>query len=191
MKARIATVLQVVELIAMAALGVSFLVPSLEPARGILLGVLAVSVLGSGWYVLLYMRPRLKNATNYLASIDNRLLAPLGRALSELAIGDLTVRAARGEVERSTNGSAKEDPLGVFAAARRFEKSLLRMHDDFSMVTATPIQRLCYVGSNSYLEGRTAGAEVVKRMPDARSIVAAVPSTSFANFALRGQRARP
>jgi methyl-accepting chemotaxis protein/ABC-type sugar transport system substrate-binding protein len=179
------TLLQLLQLILLALLGASFLVSALEPARPIVVIVLVVSVLVSAWHTLFYLRPRLRNATNYLASIDQRLLAPLRHALSELAIGDLTVRAKREDVDVAEEEARKPDPLGVHAAARRFEGSLRQMHEDFSMITATPIERLCYVGSNSYLEGCTAGLEVVKRLPQAGIIIAAVPSTRFANFVLR------
>ena len=158
---------------------------SLLMGKWLVLGAMVGSIiiaLGSAWLV----RQTVSNSQVNMVTMGQNLAtncANLSIALADLAQGNLA--------SHLTTGFQWEDPpamdesgqlAGVFKA---IAASIKEATEEFNAVTDEPCQRLCYVGADSYLEGRACG-EVMGQAIAGQGQVAIVTGS----FAVTGLEAR-
>ena len=102
-----------------------------------------------------------------------KLAKQLGHGLSAFASGDLRFHLRKPEFTAETPDAA--------ALAKRLLSSL----DDFNSITNIPLKRVCFVGANSYQEGRVAGEHIGAMLGGKGSVAYFIPSFSQVNHVLR------
>jgi methyl-accepting chemotaxis protein len=169
-----------------AALGGSLSGGTERPTALITAGLLAglAALLALAGYFLLYLRRRAKKLAHDVFAFIETDLVSLHASIMELSRGNLSVRSSAAdslqaappaETDKGTDG-------------RRVPHDLLQtLHDDFrkigghvnesiqefNLVTDFPCLRICYVGADSFLEGRKSGT-VMGRLLGGRGKVAVI-----------------
>lgn len=107
----------------------------------------------------------------------------LAQAMTELAQGNLTAHLA---VQSQPSDPARHAGIREFVeAVNSVVESLQDTAREFNTVTEAPCHRLCYVGADSFLEGRACGEAMAKSI-DGRGQVAIVTS----NYSAAGPEQR-
>lgn len=102
-----------------------------------------------------------------------KLAKQLGHGLSAFSSGDIRFHLRKPTAKPVT-------PEASALAAR-----LLASLEDFNMITNIPLKRICFVGANSYQEGRTAGMHIAEILGGKGKIAYFIPFRSQVNHVLR------
>ncbi len=144
----------------LAALG-TFLIPSLQPFRAVaapLLTAAGLLLALSAWIAYSASVVRTKRGLIDSGRKAKELLSGLSAGISKLGTGDLAARVAL------TDGNEPVEARGELAELAGLIQELTQTAresaDDFNGITEEPCARLCYVGSDSYAEGKASGEEL-------------------------------
>ncbi|RPJ62371.1 MAG: hypothetical protein EHM23_03585 [Acidobacteria bacterium] len=115
----------------------------------------------------------------HVAEVD---CAALRRAVSDLACGNFSARL---HIEpRVLDPAAYPDARQWVEVMNSISLALAAAATEFSTITETPCQRLCYVGADSFLEGEMCG-EAMGQAVGGRGKVAVVTSAGIVSLELR------
>lgn len=106
-------------------------------------------------------------------TVLTKIAKQLGHGLSAFASGDLRFRLK------------KPEATAVTKKASELEKRLLLSLEDFNSITNVPLQRVCFVGANSYHEGTVAGTHIGEILGGTGKVGYMIPSYTQVNHALR------
>jgi len=119
------------------------------------LGGSLVVVIGWGWLLRQTVIKPLQQLTQVGQHLTTTDCAALSSALTELARGDLTTTLAI--QARPVQLAASPEMRQLIEIFNGVIGSIQDSAREFNVVTEEPCQRLCYVGADSYLEGRACG----------------------------------
>jgi methyl-accepting chemotaxis protein len=161
--------------------------------------LIAARLLGPGWITALSAAGAIlaavlfllwqgweKPADNWVRAarvISRRDIRPLVAAVGEISQGNLSVRLdARAEPLRLSGAGG----LSAFnAALNDIAEGVRSATIEFNKLTDVPCRRLCYVGADSFLEGRLAGEIMADLIPEKGQVVVSTALLNHAGLELR------
>lgn len=150
-------------------------------AWGGLLGSLLIA-LGLGWLVRQTLKKPLADLTAVCRTLATDCEA-LSKALGELARGNLTAHVTVQSQPIDLSVPTEASPLvEVFNTT---VANIRAAAGEFNEVTYEPLQRLCYVGADSYLEGRISGEAMGQALGGGGQVVLTLAFFELAPLALR------
>jgi methyl-accepting chemotaxis protein len=149
-------------------------IQGLPTAARLIFGLAAALGAGLSVCLALYVAARLPAQSRVVQAAQERLLAEevkrLGDSLAEFSTGNIGAR-----IELPRGSDSPEFQLGALAPVAsghaRIRSALLECVDDFNTITFEPCDRVCYVGTDNYLEGERCG-ELLGGMLSGRGEVA-------------------
>ncbi len=140
------------------------------------LAILFLLLTGASIMSLVFMMREMKWAgglTADLRDVLEILSRRLVRAISSFAAGDMRFVISR------------LPPPAETAEAAAVAEHLLSGVNDFNTLTNIPPKRLCFVGANSYAEGRVAGQNIARILDGKGTVVCFIPDFTQTNHVLR------
>ena len=105
-------------------------------------------------------------------------------AMAELSRGNLTAKV-KIESEKAANTGSIEELSGIAEIFASTVNGIKKAAEEFNDVTHEPLHRLCYVGADSYLEGKACGEALAEALGGTGKVVIIVGSFNAIGHHLR------
>jgi methyl-accepting chemotaxis protein/ABC-type sugar transport system substrate-binding protein len=153
---------------------------------GLVLGCLDVSVFCAGLTILFLHRDKLQPSEEFFRKgreLYRKDLPALTTAIGEVAQGNLSVRV-ESEIKpiHEGDGSGNSELFKIF---NNIAFSVQNAVHEFNQLTEEPCNRLCYVGTDSFLEGRLCGETMAQAIKGNGLVAISTGKMNAASLELR------
>jgi methyl-accepting chemotaxis protein len=163
-------------------------VPSLCRIPALRVFAIIAPLLGWGSVLIYYMvgiSGPIKRISDSQLSVIRQKLENFSSVLSDFASGNLMAYIERPSDKKDLSVTGE---LGRLHFRHNQILSLMNESiEEFNSITATPSQRVCFTGNNSYQEGQVAADQIGRLMDGEGKMVVFLPMFSQANHALRAK----
>jgi methyl-accepting chemotaxis protein len=142
----------------------------------------AASALVSGFAAFQFHRREIEPVGEWLekaTALSKKEIGALTSAITELAQGNFAVKVESKPLENGSAGSLFAETLNNIAAGVQSAAY------EFNGLTEDPCRRLCYVGADSFLEGRVCGNAMGRAVGDRGMVAISTGKIVAANLELR------